>query len=399
MKHLRYVSPRLRSLVVTAVAVSLALPLTAMAAPLDEVVEKHIAAKGGRDAWDAIESLKLTGQFTGFSKIKPFTLHKKRDRYHMDHMLGDKPVVAGYDGETAWWRNEWLGPGIQNIEGPDLAVFHREVDFATPLFDLEAKGHKAELLGDVDVDGEPAVGIKITRGDGSEETWFLHPDTYLEMARRSPGSDFGRPMPQLTFFDDFRDVAGVQIPHYTETQWYTRHRVMEVADIEANVAVDESLFRMPPPTGMGPLQSMIGNWKVKFEQRQQPGAPWSESEHTAAISGPLRGGLIHQEATTAQGNQIISTLSYDSFRERYRATSINDVTNLQNVLEGTYEDGRLTLSNVGTGTTTENFGMTFHSRVHYFDITDAGFSVEIETSIDGGENWAVLQKMTYTRAE
>ena len=32
------------------------------------MIEKHIAARGGREAWAAIESLKITGDFTSFSK-------------------------------------------------------------------------------------------------------------------------------------------------------------------------------------------------------------------------------------------------------------------------------------------------------------------------------------------
>ena len=40
------------------------------AAPtLDEIIAGHIEAKGGREAWEAIASLKITGEFTAFSKI------------------------------------------------------------------------------------------------------------------------------------------------------------------------------------------------------------------------------------------------------------------------------------------------------------------------------------------
>ena len=67
----------------------------------------------------AVQSMKITGQFTAFSKIRPFTLHRKRDlRYHMDHTLGDKPVVIGFDGKTAWWDNHWLQEGAQAVGGP-----------------------------------------------------------------------------------------------------------------------------------------------------------------------------------------------------------------------------------------------------------------------------------------
>ena len=103
----------------------------------------------------------------------------------------------------------------------------------------------SELLGEVEVEGMPAVGVKITRDDGSEETWYLDPKTYLEMARDCPGSDFGRPMDQRTWFDDFREVDGVKLPFFTETQFYTRHRVMQIESVETNVEIDDALFAMP----------------------------------------------------------------------------------------------------------------------------------------------------------
>jgi hypothetical protein len=68
-----------------------------------------------------------------------------------------------------------------------------------------------------------------------------------------------------------------------------------------------------------------------------------------------------------------------------------------NVQEGNFDDaGRLVVSNVDTGTSWSGFGMTFHSRVSVFDVGDGGFKVEHETSTDGGQNWFLNAKATYT---
>ena len=61
----------------------------------EEVAAKNVEARGGKAAWGAVESLRLTGTFQAFSKTKPFTLHRKGSKYHMDHHLGDKPVIVG----------------------------------------------------------------------------------------------------------------------------------------------------------------------------------------------------------------------------------------------------------------------------------------------------------------
>ncbi|MCH7664846.1 MAG: hypothetical protein IH936_02825 [Acidobacteria bacterium] len=178
-----------------------------------------------------------------------------------EHMWGDKSVVIGFDGGTPWWDHRFLGvKGARKIIGADRAVLERDLNFATPLFDLEAEGHKVTLLGLQDLEGQEVIAVELERADQSKETWYLDPSSYLEVARDSPGSDFGRPMTQRTFFDNFQEVAGVMVPHYTETQWYTRHRVIDAHTIEANVEFEDALFSMPPRFGMEKLQSLAGTW-------------------------------------------------------------------------------------------------------------------------------------------
>lgn len=386
---------------VLAVALILAGGLPASGLTVDEVVAKHIEARGGDEAWRAVGNVKVTGSFTAFSQINPFTLNRTADgRYHLDHMLGDKLVVIGWDGETAWWDNHWFQEGAQAIAGPDRAVLTRDIEYPlTPFFHLEEAGHQVKLLGDADIEGTKTLGIELTRADGSVETWYLDPETFLEVARDSPGSDFGQAMTQRTYFDAFESVGdtGAVMPHYVESQWYTRHRVMEVASVEAGVDVADTLFRMPAPVGMGPVLSMAGEWHVAIEQRQRPDMPFSSSTATSTITAELGRAMLREEMTTENAAHV-RTLTFDRFRKRYVLTWINNQTALLDVLRGTIEDGVITLDNQETGTTLEMFGMILHGRVTIKDIGAGGFKLEHETTIDGGENWFQDIKLTYTPA-
>ena len=380
-------------------AAGLALPATALT--VDEVVAKHIDARGGKEAWQSVGNVKVTGSFTAFSQINPFTLNRATDgRYHLDHMLGDKLVVIGWDGETAWWENHWFQEGAQEISGVDHAVVIRDIEYPlTPFFHLEEAGHKVKLLGESDVEGTKTLGIELTRADGSTETWFLDPDTFLEVARDSPGSDFGQPMSQRTFFDAFETVgdSAAVMPHYVETQWYTRHRVMEVESVETGVDIADDLFRMPAPLGMAPVLAMAGTWNVAVERRQRPDSPWSSSTATSTITAELGRAMLREEMASENAAHV-RTLSFDRFRKHYVLTWINDQTAFLDVLHGTLEDGAITLDNQETGTTLDMFGMNLNGRVTIKDVSDGGFTLEHETSIDGGENWFQDIKLTYTPA-
>ncbi len=376
----------------------LTVPLQALT--VEEVIAKHIDAHGGLENWQAIESLKLSGQFTGFSKTRPFTLLRQPGKYHLDHHLGDKHVVIGHDGEQTWWVNGWYGiDWAIPVSGPDLTALERDFDFPTPFFDYQEKGHQVKLVGEVDFEGQELLQLDVTRADGTEEQWYLDPETGLEVARTSPGSDFGNPMPQQTVFDDFREVGGVVIPHFTESQWYTRDRVMEIESVEVNVELDQDLFAFPPPAGMAVLAPMVGDWQVKLEHRSRPDAPFEETETSATITSLVDGALIQEQGVDEDGQQVVRTLSYDGFQKRYRMTLINRFTTHLDVQEGELDDdGRLVVSNVDTGTTWQGYGFTFFGRTSFADVSEDGFKVEQEMSMDGGENWFVIQKLTYTRA-
>ena len=370
----------LTKLLLTATVLGLA-STASMAMELDEVIAKHIEARGGEDAWDAIRSMKLTGSYTAFSQVSDFTLYRKRDnKYLLDSLHNGKTVIVGYDDETLWWDNHWVQPGARPVTGDaDVQALARDLDFASPLFDYAEREFELELLGETEFEGMPAIGIKLTRPDESVETWYLDPETYLEFARESPGSDFGTPMPATTYFDDFREVGGVKVPYLVETQWYTRDRQMHVEKIELNLDIEDTVFAMPVPTGMGPLIAMAGDWIVKTSTRQQPQAPWQESEREGTVVTRLGGAQIEEASSGAGGTEQFWTLSYDRFKEIYRYSSISGQTNHLDILEGTFNDeGHLVLTNVETDTSWSGFGMTFHSRATILDVDKDGFTVHTE---------------------
>jgi len=371
-----------------------AVPAAAMT--LEEVIAKHVEAKGG-DAWDGIRSMKITGAYTAFSETHDFTVHRTSDdKYRLEAGFLDSNMIVGYDGAAAWSDT---GAGPEKVDGLDLAILQREADFTTPFFDYSVRGYEAELLGEVDFEGLPAIGIKLERGEESEETWYLDPKTYLEMGRLSPGSDWLGEVERTTYYDDFREVSGVMVPYYTQSQWYTRDRVFEIAEIEINAVFDDAVFDMPLPTGMGPLISLVGSWDVAMQQREQPGADWQESERTSTIDSHLRGGLLQERWETSQGVEVVRMYTYDKFSEKYRIAQIDGHRTMMDVKEGQLDDeGKLVVSNTETGTTWSGFGMVFHGRLSVYDIADDGFKVDYETSIDSGENWFVNAKATYTRS-
>lgn len=379
-----------------AAAVLLAALPAAADMTLEEVLAKHVEARGGQDAWNAVENLRATGTYDAFSKSGPLTRVQTRDGlFRMEYHLDTYPVTKAHDGSVAWWVNTMREPGPKKVSGADMQLFERELDFPNALF--HADQHEASYVGAAEFEGMEVLQIDLKRADGSEESWYLDPDSFLEVALVSPGSDFGRPATMRTFFDDFRQVGDVTIPFYIESQWYTRLRVQNVENVELNVELDAEQFKMPPPLGMGPWIALAGTWNVEVERTQGQGEP-QISERTSEIE-LLLGDTLVQERYESDGDGVIVSLAFDRFQEVYRRTAIDADRGLLDVQVGTrQEDGSFVLDNLETGTYLMGGPRKVNLRTTYTDITADGFVVVVEISFDEGENWQQASQSTYTRA-
>ena len=163
---------------ITPLLLSLAVIAPAAAATLDEVIAKHIEARGGRDNWDKIRSMRMTGDFTAFSKVAAFTLTRARDNsYLLDTKMNGHVVIIGYDGATMWWNNHWFREGAVRMTGVDSEVAKADAHFVNPLFNYNELGLTAEYLGETEDEGMPALAINLTSSDCSDEPWHLDPQS------------------------------------------------------------------------------------------------------------------------------------------------------------------------------------------------------------------------------
>ena len=373
---------------------------TLSAMTVDELVAKNLEARGGADAWAKVESMTLTGNFTAFSKTGTFTMHRTHEnKMRVEYSMIGQPVVVGYDGEIAWQQSPLAGPWPDQPSGVERTQILQDVEFVNPLYHWKKKGYELTLVGETKIDGMAAIQVDVKRPDESEESWYFDPETYLEIARDGVGADMGtQSFPLRTVFDDFREVGGVKVPYWVETEWYTRHRVFEVENVEVNPEVDAALFGLPVSTGMENLQGMAGTWDVKVELTRRPGAPATESRASSTIETHMNGALI-VEHYRSENVETMGSLSYDPFKETYRMTLFNDQRPYPNVLEGAWdeESGKLSLNNAETDTSFSMFGQVMHGGWSIGEVTEDGFVVEQSISRDGGENWFNNVRMTYAK--
>ena len=232
-----------------------AVPLTGQTAA--DIAERYTAARGGLAAWRAVSAMEWKGVYATFSQSHPFVARWQRPGlFRMEgRSLGGDFVLAA-DEAGPWYIFPAIDvPTAARPEGPFAgyrSMLARDAMFEPPLFAWKEKGHTLELLGPADLDGQPAVALKLTFATGEVETWYLDPRTHLELAVDATVWDFtqtDKSMRRRTFYSDFRRVGEILLPHRIEQEYGARFALLTVEAVRLNPSLDQALFAMPKATG------------------------------------------------------------------------------------------------------------------------------------------------------
>lgn len=366
-------------------------------ADLDEVIARHIQARGGSDKWAEVESMRITGQFTHFSVQEPFlSLLQRPGSFYSEFHIGHQFVREGYDGDTGWTIDPWQGFDFpRKVNRAEQNVFYQKAEFATPFFQYRERGYQVEYVGEEELDGMDMLVLRLTRQNNMVETWYLDANTYLEYKTIALWIDFASPVQSEVYYDDFREVEGLIIPFFMERMFTNRHLVTQIEKVELNPAIDPDVFSFPPCEGMQKLSVMEGQWDVQVEMPNRLGN-WVVADSTTTSIGwghqdVLQSTIFYGGAFPA--NHLM-TLTHHRRDGLYQLSVLNDFFPATEVFEGGFNDGTLVLENVHS-TQGEN-KTPLQYRIH---LDEPGyFLLERLRSTDQGETWTVFEKLHYRRS-
>ena len=217
---------------------------------VDEIVAKHLAARGGREALAAVKTLRMSGRATA-GPGREAVLRREIAR---PGKIRTEFVFQGTTGVYAWdgsqgWRVSPLDGSLEAEPLPDdeAAASAEQADIEGPLVDWKAKGHKVELVGTASLPGGPAHELKVTLKSGAVRRVFVDAATGFIVRTESTRRMRGHDVALETDFGDYRKTDGVAFPHSIEGSARGRpNRLRIVVDsVEVNPRLDESRFKMP----------------------------------------------------------------------------------------------------------------------------------------------------------
>lgn len=211
-----------------------------------QIVDKNVAARGGLQAWRAVQTLSLQGKLGAGGNQRatvampmpnpkevalphrraeetqlPFLMELKRGRKkRLELQFGGKTAIQVYDGTNGWKLRPYLNRmEVETYTQEELKKASQESDLDGPLVDYATKGSRVELDGAEKVEGRDTYKLKVIEKSGNSVHVWIDAETFLEakiegQPRRLDGTDH----PVEVYYRDYRAVDGLRIPFVFETR-------------------------------------------------------------------------------------------------------------------------------------------------------------------------------------
>jgi len=223
----------------------------------DQVVERTVAAAGGRAAHAKLRSRRAigtialgtpAGDMAGTVEMLNEAPNKSRALIEVDlSSLGSGKLTIDqrFDGLSGYVLDSLNGN--RDITGNQLETM-RSGSFPNPLLNYKQLGATVALAGKEQVGDRNAYVLVYEPTSGAPTRFFIDTDTnlVLKAVAKIDVPQLGTEVEQTVSFFDYRVVDGIQVPFRLQVTSSVQNFTVTFTSVEHNVPIDPALFVKPP---------------------------------------------------------------------------------------------------------------------------------------------------------
>jgi hypothetical protein len=219
-----------------------------------EVITKNVAARGGLQAWRAVQTMSLSGKTGAGGNQRPTLRAPTQGQATVVAQKADQPALpsrrveevylpflmelarprkmrfelqfAGqtalqvYDGVNGWKLRPYLNRlDVEPYTADEMKAASMQSELDGPLVDYAAKGTRIESDGIEKVEGHDTYKLKLTLKSGDVIHVWVDAQTFLETKiQGQPRRLDGTYHPVELYYRDYRNVNGLKVPFVLETR-------------------------------------------------------------------------------------------------------------------------------------------------------------------------------------
>ena len=212
---------------------------------LDEVFNKYVQALGGAAALNAVTSrvVKGTLDVVGVSRGGTFESYIVAPNKALNILQpGPKETIrVGYNGRIGW---EQTPAGVRTLKGAELHAVQYDSDYYK-ILNLKTAYSKLTLVGMSKIGYRDVYVIDMQPASGNADRLFVDAQTYLPVRMNAMRTHKGDPAPVEIYYDDWREVEGLKLPHVITHSFQKRTITLTVKELKNNLPVDAKIFERP----------------------------------------------------------------------------------------------------------------------------------------------------------
>lgn len=229
---------------------ALTVSLSVNAQTVDEIVNKHIEAVGGKDKLGAMKSLYIEADMEVMGNQASSTtsvLYGKGSKSEID-FGGQKIINCVTVDKGGWTINPMAGQVTAEPMPEEQANAGKSQLYpGGSLYDYATKGNKVELAGQEDVNGVKAWKLKVTTKEGGNLVHYIDPNTYYILKTVTKLTTGGQEIEQGITFSDYKKTDYGFVAPYSSAIELPQGMTLNVTvrKIEVNKEIDPKIFDKP----------------------------------------------------------------------------------------------------------------------------------------------------------
>ncbi|TBR20022.1 MAG: outer membrane lipoprotein-sorting protein [Chitinophagaceae bacterium] len=228
---------------IIATAVLFLSAVSSWAQTTDEIVEKYIAAYGGKEKLLQLNSVVMEGNLA----IQGMEIPVKMSQLHNVGTRVDITVMgmSGYviNALTEGWMYMPFQGQTAAEAMPAEAVKESAdgLDLQGLLVNYKEKGHQVEYIGKEDYEGTECLKLKVTSKNGVESTMFLDPVSYYVIKNVVKSKASGQEADVVQTYSNYKKLENGYVFAFSMSGFGGGE--ISFTKIEVNIPVDPTLFK------------------------------------------------------------------------------------------------------------------------------------------------------------